>query len=198
MEIQTIIFMGYSGAGKGTQLGFIETFLRTVASETPIFSIETGKYFRGYAEHEGYTWDRVRAVNNAGERQPAFLAAWIWASVFIERFHGNEHLIFDGSPRSLYEAYMLHTVFPFYGRKKPTVIFLNVSRGWSAKRLRERGRAEDMFPGNIDRKLAWFEKDVLPAVDFYRSTPEYRFLEINGEQEIDNVRQDIFKGLGFA
>ena len=103
----------------------------------------------------------------------------------------------DATPRSLDEARMLHTIFPFYGRVKPTVVFLNTSRGWVEERLKERGRSDDMLPGVIDRKLSWYEKDVVPAVEFYRSSPEYRFLDINGEQTPEAVHRDIFKGLGF-
>lgn len=196
MELQTVIFIGHSGSGKGTQLAFLKDFLITQAPEIPIFSMETGKYFREFIEGEGYTWDRARAVNSAGARQPEFLAVWVWASAFIEKFRGNEHLMFDGTPRSLCEAQMLHTIFPFYGRAKPTVIFLNTSRAWVEERLHSRGRSDDMNPGVIDRKLSWYEKDVVPAIEFYRSAPEYRFLDINGEQAPEVVHADILKGLG--
>lgn len=196
MEPQTVIFIGRSGAGKGTQLGFLKTFLENKAPGIPILPMETGKYFRGYVTKEGYTWDRVRALNNRGERQPEFLAVWVWASIFVEQFQGTEHLMFDGTPRSLNEALMLHTLFPFYQRKNPAVIFLNVSREWTERRLSERGREDDLHPGVIDRKLSWYEKDVLPAVEFYRTAQEYRFLEINGEQAPDVVHAEILKGLG--
>ncbi|MEK7538599.1 MAG: nucleoside monophosphate kinase [Patescibacteria group bacterium] len=196
MELQTIIFIGRSGSGKGTQLGLLKTFLDEITPGVPVLAMETGKYFREYIGKEGYTWSRSRALNSAGERQPEFLAVWVWASVFIEKFQGNEHLMFDGTPRSLTEAQMLHTLFPFYGRTKPTVVFLNTSRGWVEERLRSRGRSDDVVPGVIDRKLSWYEKDVVPAIEFYRSAPEYRFLDINGEQAPEVVHEDILKGLG--
>lgn len=196
MELQTVIFIGRSGSGKGTQLGFLKKVLSEQAPEIPILSVETGKYFREYIEKEGYTWERARAVNSEGSRQPEFLAVWVWASVFIEKLKGNEHLMFDGTPRSLDEARMLHTIFPFYERTKPTVVFLNTSREWVEERLKARGRSDDMNPGVINRKLSWYEKDVVPAIDFYRSAPEYRFLDINGEQAPEVVHADILKGLG--
>lgn len=196
MELQTVIFIGRSGAGKGTQLELLRKVLSRNAQKTPLLVMETGKYFREYIAKTGYTWDRARAVNTAGGRQPEFLAVWVWASVFIDTFRGNEHLIFDGTPRSLNEAHMLHSIFPFYERKNPAVVFLNVSASWSEEHLRERGRSDDLLPGVIERKHAWYEADVSPAVQFYRSAPEYRFLDINGEQSPNLVHHDIVKGLG--
>lgn len=198
MELQTVIFIGRSGAGKGTQAGFLKKFLHDQPSEAPVLLVETGKYFREYVEREGYTWERARSVNSLGDRQPEFLAVWVWGSFFIEQFRGNEHLIFDGTPRSFNEAMMLHSLFPFYQRKRPIVVFLETSARWVEERLYERGRSDDMNPGVIQRKLSWYEKDVVPAIDFYRSAPEYHFLNINGEQSPETVHTDILKGLGLA
>lgn len=196
MELQTVIFIGRSGAGKGMQSGMLQKFLSEQNSETPILSIETGDHFRRHIKDTGHTWDLARKINETGGRQPDFLAVWIWTHLFIEKIRGGEHIIFDGTPRSLSEAKMLNTALPFYERKRPSVVFLNVSEKWAEDRLRGRGRADDLDPDVVANRLAFFNKDVVPAVDYYRDTPYYNFLEINGEQTPEEVFSDIKKGLG--
>jgi len=45
----------------------------------------------------------------------------------------------------------------------------------------------------IERRLAWYEKDVIPTMKFFENNHDYRFLKINGEQEIEKVHQDIIE-----
>ncbi|KKT81791.1 MAG: hypothetical protein A3B07_00710 [Candidatus Yonathbacteria bacterium RIFCSPLOWO2_01_FULL_43_27] len=191
MDLQTIIFIGRSGAGKGVQSALLQKFLNEKTPDVPIIYFETGQYFRKYMQSGGYTWDRARGTIVKGERQPDFLAVWIWVNNFIEKVKGGEHLIFDGTPRSLWEAKMLHTALPFYERMRPMVIHLEISREEAEKRLRNRGRADDVDADAIERRFAWYERDVVPAVDFYREDTAYRFLEINGEQSPEDVHQEI-------
>ncbi len=193
MNLQTVIFIGRSGAGKGVQSGFLQEFLKKESPETPILYIETGEHFRRHIKDYGHTWDLARKVNETGGRQPDFLAVWIWSHLFIEKVRGGEHLVFDGTPRSLGEAKMLSTALPFYEREKPAVIFLNVSREWAEERLRGRGRPDDMDPEVVNHRLSWYEKDVLPALDYYRENSAYRFLDINGEQTPEEVHGEIIK-----
>lgn len=195
MNLQTVIFIGRSGAGKGMQSGMLQEFLKKEDPETPILYIETGDHFRRHIKDSGHTWDLAREVNESGRRQPSFLAVWIWSHLFIEKIRGGEHLVFDGTPRSLDEARILSTALPFYERKEPAVIFLNVSREWAEERLRGRGRPDDLNPDVVNRRLAWYEEDVVPAVDYYRGNSAYRFFEINGEQTPAAVFDDIVKQL---
>ena len=195
MDLQTIIFIGRSGSGKGVQSQLLRNYIAEKDPQTPILYIETGEHFRFHIKDSGYTWDLARTVNETGGRQPDFLAVWIWSHLFIEKIKGGEHLVFDGTPRSLKEAQMLDTALPFYKRVHPTVIHLDVSHEWSEDRLRGRGRADDLKTEVVARRMAWYENDVVPAVDFYRNTHSYRFLHINGEQTPKEVFEDIMKGL---
>jgi len=194
MNLQTVIFIGRSGAGKGMQSGKLQEFLKNKNSETPVLYIETGAYFRNFVKSDGHTWERSREVNEVGGRQPDFLAVWVWGGVFVNELKGNEHIIFDGTPRSVGEAKMLDTALSFYERYSPTVVFLNVSQGWAEERLRGRGRADDLKPEVVAKRLAFFDKDVAPAISYYRENPEYNFFEVNGEQTPDEVFRDVLQG----
>lgn len=194
MKKQAIIFTGRSGAGKGVQSKLLQEFLQKEKPQEQLLYVETGQYFRKYVQGTGYTWDRARVTNDRGGRQPDFLAVWIWSNLFVETLKGNENIIFDGTPRSLGEAHMLHTALPFYEYERPIVIFLDVSREEAEKRLHGRGRADDS-PDAIARRLAWYDNDVVPAIDFYRTDPAYHFLSINGERAPEEVHADIVSHL---
>lgn len=196
MELQTIILIGRSGAGKGMQSGMLQKYLKETSPETPVLYLETGSYFRKYIKEQGCIWENARIVQEKGGRQPDFLAVWIWAGIFIEKIQGGEHLIFDGMPRSAVEARLLDTAFSFCGRKNVAVVFLNVSEKWAEDHLRSRGREDDLKPEVVAKRLAFFNADVVPAIEYYRETPTYRFLEINGEQTPDEVFGDIRVALG--
>lgn len=197
MDLQTVIFIGRSGAGKGTQSKLLKDFLGEQTPEVPILYIETGAYFRKYIKEVGDTWNRARKLMDIGVRQPDFLAVWVWTTAFIENYRGNEHLIFDGAPRAIDEARVLETVFPFYERKNTTVVFINVSKSWAEARLAGRGRADDVKADVVARRLGFFEKDVMQVIDYYRTEASAcRMVEINGEQTPDEVFGDIKKELG--
>lgn len=191
---QTVIFIGRSGAGKGVQAKLLQSFLKDSTPNTPVLYLETGAYFRKYIKQDGFTWDRARDVNDKGARQPDFIAVWIWSQFLIENTkEGNHHLVFDGTPRSLNEAEMLSTALPFYDRKNPMVVFLDISSSCAEERLRLRGRADDLDALSIGRRQEWFENDVAPAIDYYRNNSDYIFLEIDGEQTPEEVHQEIVK-----
>lgn len=129
------------------------------------------------------------------ERQPDFLAVWNWAHLLVENLMGDEILIFDGTPRSRLEAEVLDTALNFYGLQKANVIYVDISIEETKKRMESRGRVDDKKPGDIERRLAWFERDVIPAINFYEEHPNYKLIKLNGEQSIEDVQQDLFKAL---
>lgn len=191
--------MGRSGCGKGTQSKLMEEYIgKTDAEVRSLFYLETGPEFRHFIRNEGYSNSLALKVAQNAERQPDFLAIWVWANVLVDHLKENMHLLVDGTPRSLPEAQALHTAMLFYGRPKPLIVYLNVSRAWSEKHLKARGREDDRKDEDIKRRLDWFESDVLPAIDYFRNNPYYHFVEINGEQAVDGVHRDILTLCGFT
>lgn len=191
MQLQTFIFIGRSGCGKGTQARLLDVEIRKNDSEQrPMLYIETGAGFRKFLATESHTVEKAKTRAAKGQRQPDFLAIWMWSHVFVEEYTGNEHLLIDGTPRSLTDAAALHTALTFYERPKPTVVHLNVSRDWSFKHLKARGRADDS-DFDINERLNWFDRDVNPAIYFFRTHPDYNFIEINGEKSIEDVHKEL-------
>ena len=69
---KTIIFMGNSGCGKGTQANLIEKVLKERGEK--VFHLEIGSEFRDLLNMTTYTAELARGVSERGELQPEFLA----------------------------------------------------------------------------------------------------------------------------
>jgi adenylate kinase family enzyme len=104
---------------------------------------------------------------------------------------GEEHVIFDGTPRSLHEAQILDTAITFYNRQHPHVIYLNISRETSKARMIARRRMDDINKEEIERRLNWFENDVLPAVEYFRKYSRYNFIELDGDKPVEVVQHEL-------
>jgi adenylate kinase family enzyme len=197
-KLYTFIFIGRSGCGKGTQASLLIEELKRegkVSDKNPLFYIETGNKFRDFIAKTSHSSRQAKEVMDRSERQPDFLAVWMWADLLVTNLMGDEQLIFDGTPRSLGEAKVLDTALRFYGRQKPTVVYLDVSNDWSRERLAARGRSDDKAAGDIEKRLAWFESDVKPAIEFFEQNPDYEFIRVNGEQTIEEVHKELMEAL---
>lgn len=197
MDPKTLVFIGRSGCGKGTQAKLIIDYIKSKDKERKLYYLESGEEFRKLIFGDSYTSRLSRKIYEAGGLQPEFLAVWVWSHLFIENVSGDEHLIIDGTPRKQREAYVLDSAFTFYKREEPQIIYLNVSREWSTIRLTNRGRSDDN-PGDIDARMNWFDSEVLPAVNFFKDHIYYKVHEINGEQTIEEVHEEILKSLGWS
>ena len=190
--LHTVIFIGRSGCGKGTQADlFKNRIARLDPDKRQILYIETGEHFRKFIRGEGFSSKLSKKIYEKDERQPDFLACWMWGGMLVEELEPDTHIVFDGTPRSLSEAGVLTTALDFYKRERPVVIYINVSNKWSDERLLARGRYDDSSLSKINKRLKWFDDEVLPAVEYLKKNPFYKFIEVNGEQSIAKVHVDI-------
>jgi adenylate kinase family enzyme len=187
---KAFIFIGRSGSGKGTQAKLLMDFLKVGSGEGSVLYIQSGYEFRNFVMGTSHTARLSKEINDLGGLQPEFLAVYMWINMLIQHYTGGEHLIFDGTPRRPHEAGVLHSIFNFYGIQKPCIIYINVSSEWSKKHLLIRGRHDDNEK-DIQSRMEWFDKEVMPTIEFYRRNPAYDFIEISGEQEI----KDVFRQL---
>jgi adenylate kinase len=186
----SFVLMGRSGCGKGTQVALLKKYLESI-DPTPILHIETGPMFRDFILGSNFSNVRSRELYDNDDLQPSFLGCYMWSKAVIDSVTGKEHLIFDGVARTIEEAHTLGTALSFYKLDKNFVIELNVSRTWSEKHLLSRGRADDASIERIDKRLNWFEKDTVKAIDYYKNSGEYSFVTVNGEQPVEKVHEDI-------
>lgn len=196
MHKKTLIFIGASGSGKGTQVALLKDYLAKRDTRTPIFYVQTGEHFREFIKGDTYAAGIAREVQEKGGLQPSFLAMWIWSDLFVKNLNGDEHIILDGAPRTLSEAHHLDIAMKFFKRRQPIVIYLKVHREWSFKHLMARADKEarkDDTEASINSRLDWFDNDVLPTINHYRRDRDYDFIEVNGERSIEEVHKEIIE-----
>ncbi len=191
-EPMAFIFIGRSGCGKGTQ---VELFKKEIEKKFGfnILHIETGVFFREFLKGDiSYTQELSRQVIENGGLMPAAMPVVFWVDYLIKNFTGKENLIFDGCPRKVPEAEMLDGMLRFYNISNYKVIYINTSKKWCVDRLTARGRKDDTVEG-IEKRMSWFEKDVVPCINLFNNKEGCEVIDINGEQTIEEVHAEIMK-----
>ena len=195
MDLQSFVFIGRSGCGKGTQIEMLMDVLKKKDPKHEILYIYTGKEFREFIKGETKTQQLTKQVYENGGLMPEFLTVHMWVRPLVENYNGNQHIIFDGTPRKFHEAGVLHSMFGFYKLDKPWVINIGISEEEAVKRLLKRKRMDDTEK-DIRKRLSWYETDVAPTIEFYRDNPNYNFLYVDGERSPEEIHFDIVKRLG--
>lgn len=197
MNPLTFILFGPSGSGKGTQAKLLIEKINSLDNSRKVLYLETGEKLREFAETDSYTASRTKEIMTKGGLMPEFLPIMLWSKFFVDNMTGNEHLVIDGISRKLHEAWILDSAMQFYSRENPYIISLNVSPEWATDRLEERGRVDDKSQ-EIKRRMDWYEKSVKPALDHFRANSYYKFVDINGEQSIEDVHKEILEKVGLV
>ncbi len=195
MTPQTFIFFGPSGSGKGTQARLLIDYLEKNDPERKTVYIETGRRFRDFITEASYTAKKTNQIIEEGGLLPEFLPIWIWSEYLVKHVSGDEHMILDGLSRRAHEAPILNSAMKFYGRIKPFVISINVSHEWAKEKLLARERGDDKTE-QIEKRLAWFEKNVIPAMQYFENNEFYNFVTINGEQSVEDVHKELMEKCG--
>lgn len=193
---QTFLFFGPSGSGKGTQAKLLSDYLKANDSSKEVLYLETGDRHREFAKTDSLTARKTKEIIESGGLMPEFIPVWLWTQFFIDNIKtGEEHVILDGISRRPHESLIIDSALRFYGRKDPMVISIEVSPEWATERLSERGRVDDKEE-EIKRRMEWYQKNVIPALEHFKNNPYYKFIVINGEQTIEEVHAEILSKIG--
>lgn len=194
MELQTVVFYGKAGSGKGTQAQLLKKYLEERDKKHPVLYIETGAVFRNFAKEDNFTAQMVKKVLETGGLLPEFLPVWVWTDIFIRNITGTEHIILDGLARNEDEVPVLARAFQFYNRSSVQVVLLQVSDKTALARLSKRERADDSG-AEVKKRLLWFEKNVLPAVLRWKQFPAMRVHDVDSEGSIEDGHRRVLKAL---
>lgn len=193
----TILLIGRSGCGKGTQADLLVDFLKQKGINDILYVYAGNKMRELVQNKENFTSSLAKGIMLSGKKQPNFLAVWAWSNEFVENFSENKNVILDGSPRDKIEAQILDEAFDFYGRDDVKPVCIDVSYEWSRERLLARKRFDDTEE-RIKNRLEYFDKFVQPAMDYYKNESRHKLIRVNGEQSIGEVHNEIIKSLGLA
>ncbi len=193
MRPQTFVFFGKSGSGKGTQAKILGEYLKKTKGNEVLY-IETGEGFRQFMETGSHTANLTKQVLTDGGLMPVFMPIWLWTDFLVKNYNGTQDLILDGLCRRPAEAPVLDSALKFFGQNNPIIIYINVSNNWAFDRMKARGRRDDT-DAYIKSRLEWFEWNVVPSMAYFHEHPDYVFLEINGEQSVEDVHNELISRL---
>ena len=192
---ETVIVVGRSGSGKGTQITLLKDYLNKNYQGLDIFHFESGEGFRNFIKKDGHTANILGKVIEKGGLAPDFITEWLVTRAFIEHITGEEFLIVDGFPRTISQAQTFDEMMKYYGYTNIKVIHIKVSESEVCNRLYNRGRSDDKQLESIKRKIDWYNSNVIEAVNYMQSQDGYQMIDVNGEKTIKKVHQDIINKL---
>lgn len=189
------IFIGRSGAGKGTQVALLEKKIKDLDPLLPTLVVETGQKFRELMATDSHTAMMVRAIAQKGKLPPPFIGVHMWAHSLIEGYTGRGAVFIDGTPRMSEEVPLLLTAIEFYGWQAH-VVNLCVSDEWAHEHIKRRGRADDIHDEEVWERIQWYHERVEPAIGILRQSPLVTVHDVFGEQTIEAVHADICHAVG--
>lgn len=172
-----IIIIGIQGAGKSTQGNLL-------SEKYQIPYLSSGHIFRQMAK-EKTPWGRyVKETINSGALMPDEKTVEI-VEEYLSKSEYQKGYILDGFPRTAKQAKL-------FKNGVSRVIYLKVSDKEALWRLSgriEEGVRQDNTIQAIRQRISIFHQHTQPVVDYYKD--QKVLIEINGEQEIDQIFQQI-------
>lgn len=171
-----VIMMGSAGAGKDTQA-------QLLAQRFGYHIINTGDAVRARTQADPQLAEQLAR----GELVSNELINDLVASI-IDQLPATSRLISDGYPRRLPQAEWFDGFLAETGRAIDLVIFLEIPHEVSQQRLAKRHRADDKRD-SIERRLALFETDTLPVLEYYRQRGLLQ--RVNGDRPVDAIHRQL-------
>lgn len=192
MQPYSFVMIGRAGCGKGTQSDLLVKYFKEQKFGDLIY-IYTGQKMRELIRRDvSYTSKLAGEIMEKGGIEPNFFSVWAWSDELVRNMKEETHLILDGSPRAMVEAVIVDGALDFYGREKVFPIFIETSKDWSTQRLLARGRFDDTEK-SINERLDYFDKNIMPVINYYEKESAYKLIRVNGEQEVEKVHQEILE-----
>jgi adenylate kinase len=176
-----ILMFGIQGAGKST-VG------KYVAEKLNIPFIATGDIFRELKQEDSALGKLVRNKIDIGELVPDELTMEI-VNQRLEKNDSSRGFILDGAPRNLDQIKMFK--FPV-----DLIMLINLEREEAVKRLLIRARHDDTKEA-IEKRIAWYENQTKPVIDFYKSE-NTKIIEVDNtplEEAVQKKLDEQFKEL---
>jgi adenylate kinase len=215
-----ILLMGAPGSGKGTQGSILQ-------SKFGLRSISTGAMLREEARRDTAAGRRLKkTMSSGGLVSDAMVCKAVESQVlaFAASRPAVNTLILDGFPRTVKQARYLDRLLDSLGYARPVAIHLDVPNDVLLERLALRRQCaacgaiygpaasgvcpadgqplvgrEDDEAGIVARRLAAYEAETLPVIDFYRTCGRFdAYRRIDGNRSAAEIANDLCETLVFA
>ncbi|MAV14160.1 MAG: adenylate kinase [Flavobacteriaceae bacterium] len=180
-----LILFGKPGSGKGTQASLIKNKYNLV-------HISTGDVFRKNMSNKTDLGMLAKGYMEKGELVPDEVTVNMLKEE-LEDHLPCEGFIFDGFPRTTYQAEKLDVLLSKYSLNIHLTVALDVDNGTLIERLLNRGkssgRADDQSEDKINIRLQEYDKKTKPLIEFY--TKQNKYKSINGMGDLDDITTRI-------
>lgn len=180
----TLLILGRSGSGKGTQARNIGLRFK----KNKVCVLETGRLLRKFSKKNNPAVKAAHFFLNKGIIVPSWLVIYLWLRQIVEGKCVGRNIIFDGSPRRIEEAKLIDEVVSWHQNSLPLCLYIEAGERECARRLLNRGRVDDTKSA-IRNRLDFFKKEVMPVVRFYEKSG--RLIKVNGDKSPELVWKDI-------
>lgn len=197
MQPITVAFFGISGSGKGTQADLLQKFLQEKDTARAVLRPEMGSLLRNFMQTGTSLAQKTGDIVSAGGLVPSFVPIFMLTEELNAKFDGSQHMILDGTCRRPDQSRAANDMMRMWGREDLRVITLNLTPESAKKRLVARGRADDAKDEAIAARFAWYQEQVVPAMEELRNLG-WKIHEIDGEPEVPAIHQNILKVLQLA
>lgn len=177
-----LIILGPQGSGKGTQA-------KLLAEKYGLTHISTGDLLRQEIASGSDFGQSLKETLDRGELVSDEVLFSILEKAPLNTGNG---FILDGTPRNLYQAENLEKILQKINLHVDKVILLDLPYEESIQRMLKRAEIEHRADDNLETiktRLAIYDQDTKPVIDFYRQ--QGKVLEIDGRPDIDTIFKDI-------
>lgn len=174
-KYDSIIFMGKTGCGKGTQARNLNHIIGY-----KVFS--TGDRVREIAAESTPLGRTIQKIHVSGW-VPEWLASYLMVKTLLEE-HLEEGLIFESVARKPEEAKKLDEIHQMLSRSY-VVIHLDIDDAIAIERMRKRQRDVSDSEENIKKRLAAYETETVQSLAFFRQQGKVVTIDANrAEQDV--------------
>lgn len=176
-----IVLFGPPGAGKGTQsVKLIEKY--------GLVHLSTGDIFRANIKGGTELGTLAKSYIDQGQLVPDEVTIRM-VEAEVAKTPGAKGYIFDGFPRNQFQASALDHFLTGMGTTITLMLALEVEEDELRKRLllrgKDSGRADDVDPVIIQKRIDVYNNETAPVKDYYTDQNKYR--GINGIGSIDDI-----------
>ncbi len=169
-----VILLGDPAAGKATQAAHL-------TKRWPLYDLDMGKELRSIQSPAVRKRFKLDKTLDAGKLTPTQLVRAIHQER-IARTPGNLGILFDGNPKMIGEARLVHKWMKAAGRERVVMVYLSIPMAETVKRMTGRKeyhrgkfskRADDNASA-LKNRVQYYRKNISQVVDYFEKRYPYR------------------------
>jgi adenylate kinase len=184
-----IVLFGPPGAGKGTQSA-------KLTEKYSLVHLSTGDIFRANIKGGTELGMLAKSYMDKGQLVPDEVTIRMLESE-VNKYPGARGFIFDGFPRTHAQAEALDAFLDSKDTSIKIMLALEVEEEELRKRLllrgRDSGRADDVDPAVIQKRIDVYNSETAPVQKYYASSGKYK--GINGVGTVEEIFQKLCKAV---